>query len=129
MADKPAFTNVPRVGLYNFTTADTGTINVVTGGTNGSRIKSVILHNKATTAREVYVSLTDGTNTYRLSAVSVNNTGNTTQELLGTAALVSDANGNNFVTIPNNSYALTVSLNAAVGTNNDVSVAAFGEDF
>lgn len=130
MANYPTFPITPRAAPYNFTTSDsTSDINIATGGDNGTRITSLILHNKPTTAREVYVSLTDGTNTVRLAAASVNNTGNTTQELLTTCALQQDAQGNNYVVLPSNGWSLAVGLNAAVGTTNDVSVTAFGADY
>lgn len=130
MADYPTFTVTPRMAGKNWLTTDsTNALNIVTGGDNGTRVTSLVLHNKPTTAREAYVALTNGTATYRLAAVSVNNTGNTTQDLLAGVALPEDSHNNSYVALPDNTWTIAVSLNAAVASDNDVSVVSFGGDY
>lgn len=128
MANYPVFPITPRMAAVNFSTGDsTNDVNIITGGDNGTRIYSALFYDKTATARLVNLKITNGTTTVQFGQTNVNSSAGVTESILP-GDLPVDAHNNSYVILPSNSWALAVSLNAAVSATNDVSITVFGED-
>ena len=79
MATSPSFANVPRIGFTQVTVANTnrdgttGTyVDVITGGSNGTKISEIITDaTVTTTAGMVRLFITDGTTTRMFDEISI----------------------------------------------------------
>ena len=129
MANYPTFPITPRMAGHNFLNSEgTASQNIITGGDNGTRVKSLLFFDDTATARIAAVDLTNGTATYRLAAVTVNANANVTESLMDLDLPV-DAHNNKYITLPDNTWSVAVTLTVAAAADNDVHVVAFAEDF
>ncbi len=79
MATSPSFANVPRIGLAQVSVANanrdgtTGTyVDVITGGTNGTKISEIVTEaTVTTTAGMVRLFITDGTTTRMFDEIAI----------------------------------------------------------
>ena len=128
----PIFIITPRVGMVRMSTANTGrdgsgTLNdVITGGTNGTRIDRVVFHaTSTTTAGMVRLFIYDGTNNrfwFETSVTAITPSGTVAA---WTYTLVSPDPQVPLLVLPSTSYV----LRAATNNNETFDVIAHGGDF
>lgn len=134
----PAFVQVPKNYKVQILPADTNALKTVaTGGTNGTKIVSLVVTSSDTTNRDVSWGITTGgtfwpmgTTTVLATAGTVNNVATTNLfNATNSPGLPVDGDGNFFVFLSGTSDTLQIQSTSTVTTAKSLNVTAMGADF
>jgi hypothetical protein len=133
----PFFPQSLKAGVLNIAnTNGTATLNVVVGGTNGSKIEAINASSNDSIDHALTLSMNAVGVLYLIGVINVPaNSGNlltSTVNVLGNSKLQSwplDVNGNRYIYLPNAACSLVVSSNSALQNVNVVSLVVQAGDF
>lgn len=133
----PIFPQLIQNWLARIQNSDaSGLISVVAGGTNGSKIESLIVSSTDTSARDINIYMTNGAVDYLLTTISIPiNSGNTNAippvDILRSGqfpGLARDSNGNPYIYVENGST-LKIAATTTVTTAKIIAALAQGGDY
>lgn len=134
----PVFPQTPNNGKVQIANADAQSQKTVyTGGSNGSKIVSLIAQSTDTSSRDIQISMTNGGTSYPLGTVTVGagagNSGATAGvsllNITQIPGLPLDSDGNPFIFLASSSDVLTVEALTTVTSGKLVTVTAIAADF
>lgn len=133
----PIYPQTVNVGVNTIAPADTQTYKTVaTGGTNGTKIESLILSSTDTSARDVTINITRSAVNYQLAVISVPITAGTVDTVPSVdvlrnsmiPGLAYDSNGNKYLYLKSGDT-LTINAPVTITTAKQITAVASGGDF